>query len=66
MKLEMTEAEHELILYVLQNRLGELRQEIHHSTVSTFTDQLKETEILLKCVISKLETAELKQRSVGK
>jgi hypothetical protein len=58
MKLELTEAEHELTLYVLQNRLGELRQEIHHSTVSTFTDQLKEKEVLLKGLIGKLGSAQ--------
>jgi hypothetical protein len=54
MKLELTDAEHELTLHVLQNRLGELRQEIHHCTVSKFTEQLKETEVLLKSVIGKL------------
>jgi hypothetical protein len=41
----------------MQNRLGELRQEICHSTVSKFKDQLKESEEVFKNVIQKLETA---------
>lgn len=56
MKLELTAAECGLILHVLQNRLGELRQEVCHSTVSKFKDQLKESEELLKSAIHKLET----------
>ncbi len=56
MKLELTRAEHDLILHVLQSRLGELRQEIHHSTVSAYTDRLKEMEVLFKTLIGKLNS----------
>lgn len=58
MKLELDEAEREMTLNILQNRLGELRQEIHHSIVSHFTDQVKETEVRLKGVIEKLGAQE--------
>jgi hypothetical protein len=55
MSLELTQEERELLIDVLVARLGELRQEIHHSTVSTFTDQLKQTEVLMKALIDKIK-----------
>ena len=55
MTLELTEAERELALNVLKNRMGDLRQEIRHSTVSTFTTQLKAMQDLLAGIIEKLE-----------
>jgi len=58
MQLELTEPQRELVLHILENRLGELRAEIHHSTVSRFTDQLKEMETLLKGVIHELNQME--------
>jgi hypothetical protein len=57
MKLELTKAELDLTIDVLQNRMGELRQEIYHTTVSHFKDQLKEMEVLLQGIIDKLESA---------
>ncbi len=57
MHLELNEAQHTLVLEILRSRLMELRQEIRHSTVSTFTDQLKKTESLLKGVIREIEGA---------
>lgn len=58
MQFQFTPDQHELVLQILQNRLDELRQEIRHSTVSTFTQQLKEVEKLLKKTIHQLECAE--------
>ena len=46
--LQLSTNERAILLQLLKSRIGELRQEIHHSTVSTFTDQLKDTEVLLK------------------
>ena len=57
MHLELTGPQHELVLHILQSRLGELRQEVRHSTVTKFTEQLKEMEKLLKSVIHEMECA---------
>ena len=53
--LELTDDEQEFLLEILRSRLGELRQEVHHSMVSTFTDRLKERAGLLRGVIERLE-----------
>ena len=58
MHLELTKPQFELVLHILENRLGELRQEIHHSTVSKFTDHLKGMETLLKAVIHEMRQSE--------
>lgn len=58
MFLELTHPEGELVLRVLRGRLEELRQEIRHAKVSTYSDQLKKTELMLKGVIRKLQDAE--------
>lgn len=55
MNLELTDAERVLVLDVLEDRMGELREEIHHSQVSTFTDELKQREGTLRAIIKKLE-----------
>ena len=57
MTVQLSQAERELLLDILTNRIGDLRQEIHHSTVSTFTDQLKQTEVLMKELLAKIESA---------
>jgi len=44
-------------LEVLDGRLGELREEIHHSQVSGFTDELKRKEESLKALIGNIEAA---------
>ena len=41
MILEVTDVEREFLLGILQERLGELKQEERHSRVSSFTDELK-------------------------
>jgi hypothetical protein len=55
MSLLLTREERELLVDVLVGRLGELLHEIHHSTVSKFTDELKHTEVLLRSLIAKIE-----------
>lgn len=55
MTLELTDAERELLLDFLKGRLGDLREQIHHSMTSTFTDELKRTEQTLNGLIGKLE-----------
>lgn len=58
MALELTPEETQLLLEILQDRLGELREQIHHSATSTFTDQLKEREEKLKELIARLQSEE--------
>ncbi len=58
--LQLSAEERNLLVEVLSSRIGELRQEIHHSTVSTFTDQLKQTEILMKGLLAKVQSADAK------
>lgn len=57
MSLQLTQQECELLLDVLEGRLGDLRQQIHHSTVSKFTDELKQTEVVIAGVIAKIKAA---------
>ena len=54
MNLELTDVEREFLLSLLQDRLGELREEIHHSRVADFTAQLKTTEQCVRGLIGKL------------
>lgn len=58
MNLELTDAERVLILDVLEDRTGELREEIHHSQLSNFTDELKQREESLRTIIEKLKDAD--------
>jgi hypothetical protein len=57
MNLEITPAERDLLLETLKERLGEIREQVHHSMTSAFTDQLKQTEQTAKGLIEKLESA---------
>ena len=55
MHLQLNQAQYELVFEILHSRLDELRQEIRHANVSTYTEQLKETQALLKSVIHQME-----------
>jgi hypothetical protein len=57
MTLELTAAEREFLLEILKDRLGSLKEQVHHSRTSTFTDQLKEKEVVLVGMIAKAEAA---------
>lgn len=57
MNLELTPAERDLLLETLKERLGEIREQVHHSMTSTFTDQLKQAEETAKGLIARLEAA---------
>lgn len=56
MNLELSEPERELLLFILRDRLGDLRSEVRHSMVSTATDELKQREKLLIGLIKRLES----------
>jgi hypothetical protein len=55
MNLELTTAERDLLLETLHERLGEIREQIHHSMTSGFTDQLKQAEQTARDLLAKLE-----------
>lgn len=55
MTLEITDTERELLIETLEDRLGSLREQIHHSITSTFTDQLKEKQTLLNGLLEKVK-----------
>jgi hypothetical protein len=54
MILEVTDVERQFLLGILQERLGELKQEERHSRVSSFTDELKQNEQCVRDLIGKL------------
>lgn len=55
MILEVTDAEREFLLGILQERLGELKQEVRHSRVPSFTDELRTNEDCVRDLIGKLK-----------
>jgi len=57
MNLELTDAERILLEEVLQGRLAELREEVRHSRVSSFRDELKEREELLRGLLDRVAAA---------
>jgi len=56
MTLEVTDVERQYLLELLHERLGELRQEEHHSRVPSYTDEIKSREHCVRDLIQKLET----------
>jgi hypothetical protein len=57
MRVELTDAERVFLLEMMQDRLGTLREQIHHATISTFNEQLRATETLLRGLIDKVDAA---------
>ena len=57
MHLQLSESEKTFVTEMVRTRIGEVRQEIHHAMVSTYKAKLKETEVLLKGLLEKLEAA---------
>jgi hypothetical protein len=57
MSVELTDTEREMMLELLDTRLGELKEEIHHSRVSEFKDALKVRADCMRELIAKLEQA---------
>jgi hypothetical protein len=53
--IELSTRERELLRDVVRDRIGSLREQIHHATVSHFHDELKDTEAVLRSVVDKLE-----------
>jgi hypothetical protein len=54
MLLEMSAEEGELIRRILENWLGELREEVHHTHDSEFKQHLRHNEHVLRAVLEKL------------
>jgi hypothetical protein len=54
MQLELSGVGRELLVEILQGRLGELREEIYSATVSTYKDQLKAVEVRMNDLLARL------------
>lgn len=52
--IELTDEEARAMLELLDARLGELSEEIYHSTVSTFKDELKHRRQTLETLRNKV------------
>ena len=55
--VEITPEEAEVLSGLLEQRLGELSAEIHHSIVSSFTDDLKAKQAALNALKAKIDAA---------
>ncbi len=55
--LELTTEEVQALVELLNTRLGEMSEEIHHATVSSFKEQLRERRDLLRALRRKLADA---------
>ena len=58
MNIEITERERELLLEILRDRLGTLREQIHHARTFRFRDMLKDMQQVLRRLIEKLESTD--------
>lgn len=55
MIIELSQSEQELLLEILRTRLGEFSEQIHHASVSRFSDDLKVRQQMLAELIERLE-----------
>ena len=65
MSVELTSDEREFLVDVLRDCLGSLKGQIHHATISTFSERLKAEERLVTDLIDRLSAAEMAVRSAG-
>ena len=54
MQITLTDPEAELLEGLLEKALGETREEVYHTDVSQFKDELKTEEGLLRNILAKL------------
>jgi len=54
-KVEITPEEAEMLSGLLENRLEEISAEIHHSIVSSFTEELKAKQAGLRALKAKVD-----------
>lgn len=54
MNIELGVQEQKILLDVLREELGTVREEIYHSDTSSFKDVLKEKEKWMRSILSKL------------
>jgi hypothetical protein len=55
---ELTQNERDVLLEVLKERLGELREQVYHASTPLFKDELKEREAVIRRLIAKFGAAE--------
>ncbi len=54
MEVVLTQEEADLLEGTLEKALGEIHEEIHHADVSTYKEDLKREEALLRAILAKL------------
>jgi hypothetical protein len=57
LQFEMTEAERELIVGLLERRLAELPHEIHHTSKLAMRQELQQRQYTLEVVLNRLRPA---------
>jgi hypothetical protein len=65
MNVELTTDEREFLSAVLRERLGDLKGQIHHATISTFSERLRAEECLVIDLIDRLSAPEMAASSIG-
>ena len=65
MNVELTTDEREFLVDVLRERLGNLKGQIHHATISTFNERLRTEERLVTDLIDRLSAPETAASSIG-
>ena len=53
---ELTEAEWELVIEMLERERGELPSEIRHTRTSSVHDELRQREDAVRCLLNRLRT----------
>jgi len=56
MNQELTKKEQNYLLDLLKERLGTQREQIYHTDTSTFKDEMKEEEAILRSLIVKFSS----------
>lgn len=55
MRIELSATEHTVLLDILRERLGEMREQVYHADTSSFKDDLKHREAVIRGLIDKCE-----------
>ena len=66
MNAELATDEREFLADVLRERLGNLKAQIHHATISTFSERLRAEERLVTDLIDRLSAPETAASPAGK
>jgi hypothetical protein len=53
--MELSQEERRVLVDVLQDRLGSMREQVYHADTSTYRDELKRERDILQSLIKKFE-----------